>query len=100
MATAICGPGSTSRDYRQNDVTPEGAQRTADVAQFYLHAAGGMHSSALGHPFVDVQRCELKPQEVAELGYRPGDPQKDMDAFMRSAEAWPFFTHEKGPPLL
>ena len=57
-------------------------------------------AEALGHPFVDVQRCELKLREAAELGCRPRDPQQMLEAFMRSADAWPLFPGDTDPPLL
>lgn len=81
-------------------MSPEDAQKTADVAQFYLAVASGLYGAALGHPFVDVERCEQKLREVAELGYRPKDPAKLVDALMRSAEAWPLFPEDRDPPLL
>lgn len=81
-------------------MSPEDAQLTADVAQFYLAAASGQYGAALGHPFVDVEKCEQKLREVAELGYRPRDPTKLLETLMRSAEAWPLFPGEQDPPLL
>ncbi len=81
-------------------MSPEDAQRTADVAQFYLHAAAGLYASALGHPFIDIGRVELKLQEALELGFKPGNPERVLEAFMCSSEAWPLFPGDKDPPLL
>lgn len=81
------------------EVSPEDAQRTADVAQFYLLAAG-QYAAPLGHPWVDIERCMLKLQEAAELGYKPAAPDAIMQTFMRSAEAWPLFPGETEPPVL
>lgn len=80
-------------------MSPEDAQRTADVAQFNLLAAG-QYAAPLGHPWVDLERCMMKLREVTELGYRPGDSDAVMQAVMRSAEAWPLFPGETDPPVL
>ncbi len=80
-------------------MSPEDAQRTADVAQFYLMAAG-QYAGPLGHPWVDIERCMMKLQEAAELGFKPAAPEAIMQAFMRSAEQWPLFPGETVPPVL
>ena len=58
------------------------------------------YGTALGHPFVDVEKCEQKLREVAERAYRPWDPTKLLETLMRSAEAWRLFPGEQAPPLL
>ena len=75
-------------------------QRAADVAQFYLHAAGEQLAAVLGHPSVDVERCELVLREAAELGFMPKNRDDLMSWAMKTPDGWPTFPGDENPPLL
>ena len=66
---------------------------TADGRRRAVLSPGGRsvreYAAPLGHPWVDIERCQMKLHEAAELGFKPADPTTIMEAFMRSARPAP-----------